>query len=257
MAYIVAIVALALAALFAVLVAFEPIQEARRDAALLARGVAVEGRALALTAELPRNIRHNVRVFRVNYSFDPGAGEIRHAAEYVDEGYFRTLSVGSRLNVIFDPADPSTSALQYEMRPLGTAGATLPRTLVFAALLACIPLGILGIVRVDLARQRRLLTGGAAARAEIVNATRRRRPHGASVVLVYRFVDADGRSVEGRKPGLPLKYLAGPQSPDPAVVALFANPTVLYDPSDSSRNALYPFSLVAVRSASATVGSRQ
>jgi hypothetical protein len=90
-----------------------------------------------------------------------------------------------------------------------------------------------------------LVRWGAIAPAKITDEDKISSRHGKSARLVYRFRDRDGGLGEGRRGNLPV---AGPfQShvADPLMLSIRANPLVLYDPRDSSRNLLYPPNYVA------------
>ena len=160
---------------------------------------------------------------------------------------FNQLVEGGVLTVIYDAADPSTSAISYPGRAEFHASDTpLAPALAGAALVDCIPLILLIGWSGSLRRQWRALKYGVVGRGRIVSATTQRGRTTSGALLIYRFADAAGGEVEGNAL-LSVKYLEGPDLPDPHVAAIWRNPLILYDPGEPSRNELYrAFDMLAI-----------
>lgn len=158
---------------------------------------------------------------------------------------FSALAAGDTVVVTYDPHSPSYSKLKSELDVRWAH----PYAIFFLAVEAVVPaLGFLTAATLLYARrqylwQRKLVQWGSVASAVItsereVNSGRVRKAR-----VTYEFCDQDGKLVTGQRSGLPTKkerdagYI-------PAYAAVMDNPTVLYDPDDSSRNLLYPPTMV-------------
>ena len=188
--------------------------------------------------------------FRVDYQFSPpGAAQPTSGTDWVSGACFNQLVEGGVLNVIYDAADPSTSAISYPGRAEFHASDT--------------PLaqgarrrGARRLPSPDIADRLVRFLSPPVASDEIRRC--RARPHSigeptqrgkttSGALLIYRFADAAGGEVEGSAL-LSAKYLEGPESPDPHVAAIWRNPLILYDPGDSGFNELYRrFDMFAIR----------
>jgi hypothetical protein len=150
---------------------------------------------------------------------------------------YTKLLVGAKVPVIYDPNMPGKSALTFEAVP-GTAlddPVTIPGLTTYAAngmVIAFLILFGIWIIKQYL-KAKNLLTYGQATQAFIVEErewySRGRRFFN----LTYKFQDGRGQTIQG-KTAVPAAQLTGHEE----------ELTVLYDPNDSTKNALYPVKFV-------------
>jgi hypothetical protein len=248
-AYLLAALWLAVSGAIAMAIVTTPWRNARLEAAILSRGIAASGRVVGKTVETGMGHGRAVSHFRVDYRFSPpGAAQPSTGTDWVSGACFNELVEGGPLDVIYDAADPNTSAISYPGRAEFHASDTpLAKAVAGAALVDCIPLILLIGWSGSLRRQWRAMKYGAVGRGRIISATQQRGKTASGALLIYRFADGAGVEVKGSAL-LPAKHLEGPESPDPDVAAIWRNPLILYDPGDPSFNELYRrFDMLAIR----------
>jgi hypothetical protein len=120
-------------------------------------------------------------------------------------------------------------------------------SIVVAAAVDLLIFAILGFVPMLGARQqRRLLETGGVATAVIVERQKYFTPRHVRAKIIYEFTNSNGQTYRGVRLQLPVAALAGGAIADPAIAAMLANPTVIYDCDDPSINMLYPFDMVEI-----------
>ncbi|MCB8873666.1 hypothetical protein [Acidisoma silvae] len=103
----------------------------------------------------------------------------------------------------------------------------------------------LAVIGLRYRKEVRLMKWGTLAPAKIIEENEISSRYGKSLRLVYQFRDRDGGLEENTCSGLPVMSTFSPGYIDPLMLTIRANPLVLYDPGDSSRNLLYPPKFVA------------
>ena len=158
---------------------------------------------------------------------------------------FSTLAVGGTVLVTYDPHSPSYSKMNTELDVRWAD----PYSSFFLLMEVIVPvLGFLTAATLLRGRkhyllERSLVRWGSVASAVI---TAERKVSGGKVHrtrVTYEFRDQDGNLVIGQRSDLPSKK-EREAGYNPAYAAVMDNPTVLYNPYDSSRNLLYPPGLV-------------
>ena len=151
---------------------------------------------------------------------------------------YQNLMIGSAIPVVYDPQQPLLSMLNTKHKiqmidPYRAAIITAPLFL----LILSVPGSVFFIQLASYRRQRWLLKWGQIASAIIIDeaddSTGKRYSK-----LTYRFSDANGETVEGTA-------IFAPIARNPARLTILQNPTVLFDPSNSRKNLLYPAMFVA------------
>jgi hypothetical protein len=203
------------------------------------RGVMAEGTITNLTTSDGGKGRTN---YNVTYAYPLVPKTAYTATDQTGALRFGQLHVGDAIPIAYDPIYPTRSLLNFDdmvftrdnvrslMNQVAIFGIVFVFTLVAPA-----------IIVVSYRRQKRLLQWGKPVAATIVsdieyNAGKA----GRKAKVSYTFTDEQGRTIEGKRTGLPTK-----NSREGATYQeMFGDPTVLYDPSDSSKNMLYPFAWI-------------
>ena len=160
------------------------------------------------------------------------------ATDQLDVRNFNQLHVGDVVPIAYDPAYPPRSLLNFDN--IVFARDNLQALKLPLMILPLALLGTLAIVLIfirDYRKQKRLLQWGKAAVATIVSDTEYNAGKaGRKAAVSYTFTDESGQIVQGKRSGLPVKK----RRQDAMYKEMFEDPTVLYDPEDSSKNMLYP-----------------
>jgi hypothetical protein len=180
--------------------------------------------------------------YNVAYSYPLVPKSAYTASDQLDVQHFNQLHVGDAVPIAFDPAYPARSLLNFDN--IVFARDNVHALMLPAALVSVMLLGTLVVVLVFIRsyqRQKRLLQWGRFAAATIVSDTEYNAGKaGRKSAVVYTFTDESGCHVQGKRSGLPTKKSRAGD----IYQEMFADPTVLYDPQDSSKNMLYPFAFV-------------
>lgn len=177
--------------------------------------------------------------YNVTYAYPLVPKPAYTATDQLDAQNFNQLHIGDAVPIAYDRTYPPRSLLNFNdivferdnVHQAMIAFAIFPIAL-FSTLVA-----VLFFVRSYL-KEKRLLQRGKAAVATIVSDTEYNAGKaGRKAAVTYTFTDKSGRVVKGERKGLPVKS----RRKDAMYSAMFENPTVLYDPADSSKNMLYPF----------------
>ena len=161
---------------------------------------------------------------RVRYEFAVNGRVVRGDRDVSTERR-RTLVTGSSVDVRYLPADPTVNDLGGRPR----SGMPMALPFVVAPLLAA--LGVLCLVQVH--RQRRLLSEGRVTSAMVTGHAKHHGSHGATHrSITFTFPLLSGATASGE---------SGASSKPPAIGSAI---TVVYDPDQPRRYAVYPFSLV-------------
>jgi len=161
---------------------------------------------------------------RVGYEFGVNGRVVRGDRQVSGERR-RTLNVGSPIDVRYLPSDPAVNELD------GRPRSGIPIALPFALAPAIAVFGVLCLVRVH--RQRRLLSEGRVASATVTGHVKHHGSHGGT-----------HRSITFAFPLLSGAVASGKGCASSKLPALGSVITVVYDPDQPRRNAVYPFSLV-------------
>lgn len=161
---------------------------------------------------------------RVGYEFGVNGRVVRGDREVSAERR-QTLKVGSSVDVRYLPSDPTVNDLG------GRPRSGIPIALPFVLAPAVAAFGVLCLVRIH--RQRRLLSEGRVAPATVTGHAKHHGSHGNThLAIEYEFSLLSGATASGK---------SGASSKPPALGSVV---TVVYDPDQPWRNAVYPFSLV-------------
>jgi hypothetical protein len=200
------------------------------------RGVQAAGTVTNLSTSNAGKGRTN---YNVTYAYPLVPKPAYTATDQLDVQNFDQLRVGDAVPIAYDPTYPPRSLLTFNnivfardnVRSLTVPFAILPISLLCTLVVTLI------FTRTYL-KEKRLLQWGKAAVATIISDTEYNAGRaGRKAAVAYTFVDETGSVVQGERKGLPRKD----RRQDAAYKEMFENPTVLYDPSDSSKNMLYPF----------------
>ena len=161
---------------------------------------------------------------RVGYEFAVN-GRVVRGEQQVSRRRRETLVTGSPIDVWYLPSNPTVNDLD------GRPRSGIPIALPFVLAPAIAAFGVLCLVLVH--RQRRLLSEGRVASATVTGHAKQHGSHGTthgSITFTFPLLSgamASGKSSASSKPP-----------------ALGSAITVVYDPDQPRRNAVYPFSLV-------------
>jgi hypothetical protein len=161
---------------------------------------------------------------RVGYEFAVN-GRVVRGERQVSAERRKTLQVGSPIDVQYLPSDPTVNNLG------GRPRSGIPIALPFVLAPAIAALGVVCLVQVH--RQRRLLSEGRVASAMVTGHAKHNSSHGGTHrAITFTFPLLSGATASGK---------SGASSKPPALGSVI---TVVYDPDQPGRNAVYPFSLV-------------
>ena len=184
----------------------------------------------------------NSTFYNVVYSYPISPKPSYSATDQTNVRYFNELHVGDAIPVAYDPAYPTRSALNFNDIVFTRDNARL----LFIQLAITLPVSIFLLVMPLLQLyqyrgQKRLLEWGKVAAATIVsdseyNAGRA----GRKSAVTYTFTDDTGVAIQGKRAGLPVKT----SRKDAMYTEMVEDPTLIYDPDDSTKNMLYPFAFI-------------
>jgi hypothetical protein len=176
--------------------------------------------------------------YNVTYTYPLVPKPIYTATDQLDAQNFNQLHVGDAVPIAYDPTYPPRSLLNFNdivFARDNVHSLTVPFMVVPLSLL-CTLIVTLIFTRTYL-KEKRLLQWGKTAVATIVSDTEYNAGRaGRKAAVAYTFVDETGSVVRSERKGLPRKD----RRQDAVYKVMFENPTVLFDPSDSSKNMLYP-----------------
>ena len=205
--------------------------------------------AVVIDARVSAQHRGGGQRYVVTYIFVPQTQTSLSRSYTGDAGVsaaeFNALPVGQPVPVTYDPHSPSFSRLKLDLdgrlaHPYDAVLHAVQLVLVVFGALTVVPLGV---ARVAYVRERRLARWGSVASATIVGERQVSSGRQRYTQVTYQFFDENGVLVTGRRSSLPSRRMleAGyDQVIYSAWHAVFDNPTVIYDPANSSRNLLYP-----------------
>jgi hypothetical protein len=161
---------------------------------------------------------------QVGYKFAVNGRVVRGERQVSGERR-QTLVPGSPIDVRYLPSDPTVNDLG------GRPRSGMPIALPFVVAPAIAALAVFCLVRVY--RQRRLLSEGRVAPATVTGHAKHESSHGAThLAIKYEFSLLSGAMASGK---------SGASSKPPALGSVI---TIVYDPDQPRRNAVFPFSLV-------------
>lgn len=183
--------------------------------------------------------------YRVSYQFRPpsmrdGQPGVQSGNGLVEEDRFRTLQIGQAVPILYDPARPANSGLNfddtlhrsdpYAMMPLMMA--------IIGSLFGGVYIVLMAVMLFPYLKEKKLVQWGHVARAVIV---REEEIGGgqATMTATYQFTDGQGRTITGIQKNLPsARKLHWPGFRE-FRQDVTENPIALYDPENSDRNMLY------------------
>jgi Protein of unknown function (DUF3592) len=199
--------------------------ELRRQAAndSLTRRLTAEGRETEATVTGLRTGLGYVVSF--DYAVD---GRSFERSAFIASEHWQSLQVGSPLTICYLPSDPSKA---YPDTDPPSSQSHWPTSLPMAGMILLFMLSFAAIFLSAILPQRRLLARGFPARGVITRCKEGSKGRSSGYYLNYDFPLQDGPSCQG-------KEFSGSQQAEGASV------TVLYDPNNPRRNALYPLESV-------------
>jgi hypothetical protein len=209
-----------------------------KDEALKERGVVTDGTVTKLYVTTHKGGTRD----HVVYSYETSPKTTFSAEDLASYRIFNELHVGDTVPIVYDRDYPPRSALNFNNIVLTRNNASV----FFIGLAIVIPISmILLVMPLLLLRQYRLemhlLKWGQVTAATILSDTEYDAGRaGRASAVTYRFTDESGHTVRGKRAGLPVRG----SRKGAMYVEMFGDPTVIYDPVDSSKNQLYPFMLV-------------
>jgi hypothetical protein len=240
LAWLVAFFVLAVFLCFPLALIFSSWRDVHIDEILAARGEIAKGGVLTKVL-----IAHTLRGltdyrYRIDYEFSPpGAVAPIRGSDWVSRAEYFRLDKNRPVEIVFDRANASISEVDYpERMAFRDSRHKFLRALVIAPLFFVIGCAVaLGAAYTPF-RQRQLLRCGVPTGGRIVAAKTQWGGRSRRALLTYCFLDSHGVEIEGRS-SAPLGFVDGADSANPAVVALWRAPIVLFDIKDSRRNMLY------------------
>ena len=208
------------------------------------RGVHSSGVARKLYTKVSHGRHGDTTTYYMDYSYTPvsylradqGAVYLRTAE--IPSADYSQIRVGDSLDVAYDQGHPDKAVAQHEI--------VLNEALVYI-LLATAFFGTVWLRRIrNHYQEKRLMRWGKVVHAKITNTQFIQGRYGTYATVKYEFTDGDGKIVEGKRTGIPsigASQWLGDQkesSLKEKFAAIIDNPTVIYDPQDSSRNIIYP-----------------
>jgi Protein of unknown function (DUF3592) len=180
--------------------------------------------------------------YNVTYVYPIDPKPAYTATDQLEVETFDQLHVGDPVPIAYDPAYPQRSLLNFNniVFARDNVQAQMGPLMIIPFLLLGTLVVVLIFIR-DYRKQKRLLQWGKTAVATIVSDTEYNAGKaGRKAAVSYTFSDESGQIVQGKRKGLPIKD----RRQDAMYKEMFEDPTVLYDPEDSSKNMLYPFAFV-------------
>jgi Protein of unknown function (DUF3592) len=210
-------------------------------ATLRANGVLVVGEITGLRMERSKSTYS----YRVSYQFTPSStSDGRQVAEIgedgVSEARYRTLQVGQVAPLLYEPARPSNSGLNFDDSVNTSDDSAM--MLLFAVFIVGLFGGFYALFMTVLLlpyfKEKKLLQWGRVARAVILKEEEidGRFP---TMTATYQFTDEKCQRVTGIQKGLPsVKKFGWPRFRE-VREAVTKNPIAIYDPNDSGKSMLY------------------
>jgi hypothetical protein len=160
----------------------------------------------------------------------------------LEQSDFSTLSIGSKVEIIYLPSLPDTSMLKLAANTLWADPWRRFYRIVILVLALFLPSIIYmdGYILFILLKERCLARWGKSCAARIIHEKEVSGKSGSNIHVAYEFRTEEGYHFQGTRKYVPIKK----QLINPVSAALEAkirqNPTVLYDARRPSRNLLYP-----------------
>ena len=195
----------------------------------VARRQAVERRAIVEQGVMTTGVVTRLRAGgddrrRIGYEFGVN-GRVVSGQREVSSELRRTLQVGSPIDVRYLPSDPTVNIVG------GSPRSGIPIALPFIFAPAVAALG--GLCLLLIHRQRRLLSEGRVAPGTVTGHSKHHSSHGGTHrSITFTFPLLSGATASGK---------SGASKTPPAIGSAI---TVVYDPDQPTRTAVYPFSLV-------------
>jgi hypothetical protein len=207
-------------------------------AVLRASGVPIVGQVTDLQIEHGRS---DVS-YRVGYGFQPSPGrpDIRSGNDHVSEARYRRLQVGQAVPILYEPARPGNSGLNFDdsVNTSDDSKMMLLFAVLIIGLFGGLYIVLMAVLLFPYFKEKKLVQWGHAARAIILKEEEisGSRP---TMTATYRFTDGQGRTLTGVQKNLPsVKKLNWPGFRE-FRQGVTENPVALYDPENSERNMLY------------------
>jgi hypothetical protein len=218
-------------------------------AVLRANGAPTMGQVTDLQVEHGRD---KSAYYRVSYKFQTpieaqwsalmpnGLPNIHSGSDGVSEGRYRDLQIGQAVPILYDPARPSNSGLNFSDSVNASDDTTVMLLFMvgIVVLFGGIYIVFMAVLLFPLFKERKLVQWGHVARAVIIKEEQigGGRP---SMTATYQFTDAQGRTVTGVQKNLPSEKKLNWPGFREFLQGVMENPVVLYDPGNSEKNMLY------------------
>jgi hypothetical protein len=221
---------------------------AHKDAILKERGVPIDGTVIDMQSE-PGKGGPN---YYVSYTFKPPEASPSHPIIYqyhqIIAGYdYQRLHANKTVPVLYDPLDPDVASTNFNDRlhktdPYGYMRRMLPVLLGLPSILYVI---LSAVLYWYYFKEKTLIMYGRIARAVITKEKEMNSGRTRYTVVTYHFTDSDGKLIEGTRSNLPTKsQRERAEASMQFYKDVTEHPIVLYDPASSSRNMLYPGTLM-------------
>jgi hypothetical protein len=223
--------------LFAAFVAFGPYYKTTR---LQNHGISTVGTVSAVHVTLNPKTKGPAWSIEFTFGAEQADGSdhmtVVHESDCPQE--FGSLVVGQPIPVIYDPGTPENAEINIGDRVHKEKGwlllviMPLPFILTFIIIFSVIGPGYF--------KQKELLKNGQAVEAVILDEEEVSSGRSRCTVVTFQFTDEQGKRVEGRQKGLPTRAERDAREGFRKYYErIMTNPTVVFDPKDSSRNMLY------------------
>jgi hypothetical protein len=215
--------------------------------AFKATGTPIEGTVDNLTSRYISG-RHAHTNYYVSYSFhakrqdfDGVKNILARRTALISATDYQTLRINQKIPIIYDPTQLDKSVLAFERTPetLNDPADALGRSSYITSGFLFVVYGLLfGSVWPVFFKERSLLRWGKIAHASVITKEEKRGRGGAYINLTYSFRDDMGATVQAINKRIPAAQIGGKEE----------MLTVLYDPNDSSKSAIYPLKYIVCRS---------